>query len=235
VSAGRAVLVLAFSSLVVARVLAADLDGAAPGAGLVPPGLAVRPELRLVWFDPADVGDGAGPGARDEAKKLLSAMGLDVRWRPGRSDEVAQEDEIRVILLDRAAVNAQGAPVLGSTPRKPGELPYLWVHVPSVRASLGATEHDGSLSEFAGRRRVAIAIGRVIAHEVVHVLAPAIPHGRGLMASRLTSRDLTSGATPVDPEVALAVRTALTGGPVPPPADADGLVAVEHAGKEVRR
>lgn len=252
VSARRVVLVFALSAPVAAGVLAAEVDGTEPGgltspvellsAAKVVPALAGpaftggrsgRPLLRLAWIDPADVAAGSGASARDEAKRLLAGMGLDVRWRVCRPDELAIAGEVRVILLDRGAVTARRASVLGATPRTPGEQPHLWVHVPGVRASLGLGPRDASLAEFPARCRVGVAIGRVIAHEVVHVVAPGVPHGRGLMASRFSTRELTTGETPVEPEVALAVRTALLGGRVSPPVTESGLVAVELAGKEV--
>ncbi len=205
VSARRVVLVFALSALVAAGVLAAEVDGTEPEGLTSPAGLlsaakvvpaldgpafrvarSGRPLLRLAWIDPADVAAGSGSSARDEAKRLLAAMGLDVRWRVCRPDELAIAGEVRVILLDRGAATARRASVLGATPRTPGEQP-----------------------------------------------APGVPHGRGLMASRFSTRDLTTGETPVEPEVALAVRTALVGGRVSPPVAESGLVAVELAGKEV--
>jgi hypothetical protein len=47
------------------------------------------------------------------------------------------------------------------------------------------------------RLAVGMAIGRVIAHEVVHALVPWLPHGTGLMSSQLTWRQLTGKAPTV--------------------------------------
>ena len=251
-SARRVVLVFALSALVAGGAPASEVDGTEPEGLTSPPGMlsagrvapalvgpvfpaarSGRPVLRLAWIDPADVAAGSGSAARGEAKRLLSAMGLDVSWRSARADQLAIAGEVRVILLDRAAATARRASVLGATPRTPGEQPHLWVHVPGVRASLGLGPRDASLAEFPARCRVGVAIGRVIAHEVVHVVAPGVPHGRGLMASRFSTRDLTTGDAAVEPEVALAVRTALLGGGSFPPVAETGLVAVELAGKEV--
>jgi hypothetical protein len=78
---------------------------------------------------------------------------------------------------------------------------------------------------------LAIALGRVIAHEVVHARVPSIRHSSGLMSRTLTRSQLTGGSIPFEPEVAFALQTALRGDPVfTPPgtgsqiADAQGQV-----------
>jgi hypothetical protein len=65
----------------------------------------------------------------------------------------------------------------------------------------------------------------VVAHELVHALAPSVPHGAGLMSEKLTRRQLAAARLPVDPEVGLAVRAALRGEPSLPPDDAGTLAA----------
>jgi len=51
------------------------------------------------------------------------------------------------------------------------------------------------------------------------------------MSARLTRRQLTAAALPIDPEVGLAVRAALRGEPSLSAADA-GVLAAAAAGKE---
>ena len=53
-------------------------------------------------------------------------------------------------------------------------------------------------------RRLGVALGRVLAHELVHTVAPECPHTRnGLMAERLSRRMLTAPGVGFD---ALATR-----------------------------
>jgi hypothetical protein len=54
----------------------------------------------------------------------------------------------------------------------------------------------------------------VIAHEVVHALVPALPHGHGLMSGTLSRQQLTAASVQIDGEVVLAVQAALRGDPV---------------------
>ena len=106
----------------------------------------------------------------------------------------------------------------------------MWIHVPGVRQAAGV---GAGVLEANDGFRLGVALGRVIAHELVHALAPSVPHGEGLMKSRLTRADLTTSA-PVTPLLAALVRAALAG--VPGPARPDtGLLAAEHARGEQRR
>jgi hypothetical protein len=88
--------------------------------------------------------------------------------------------------------------------------------------------------EPASVRALGIALGRVVAHELVHALAPSVPHGAGLMSEKLTRRQLTAGRLPVDPGVGLAVCAALRGEPSLPPDDT-AAIAAAVAGREVGR
>jgi hypothetical protein len=78
-------------------------------------------------------------------------------------------------------------------------------------------------------RALGVAVGRVIAHEVVHALAPSVPHGVGLMSASLTRRHLTAASIPVDPEVALALQSALRGEVLLPRPDTGVLAAATEA------
>jgi hypothetical protein len=73
-----------------------------------------------------------------------------------------------------------------------------------------------------------VALGRVIAHEIVHALAPSVPHGGELMAPSLTHHQLTAPDLSVQPGVARAVQEGLQGGPGAPPSEA-GTVAAKGA------
>ncbi len=190
--------------------------------------------LRLAWLDPADVAGRCGAGARQEAVRVFKAMGIPATWRRADAGEPTRAGEIRVILLDRGAVNGRHATVLGSTPTHFESAPFVWVHVPSVRGALGLAGSDRALLDLRDGYSLGVALGRVIAHEVVHALAPGVAHGEGLMASRLTRRDLTASSVPVAAEVISAVHNALAGVPDSPRLGS-GLLAVEHATKEQQR
>jgi hypothetical protein len=83
----------------------------------------------------------------------------------------------------------------------------VWVFVDNVRETLGLSPTD---ERPASARRLGIALGRVVAHEVVHTLAPRFPHTRrGLMREALGNLDLTGPARPSHDECRDVVRAAL--------------------------
>ena len=196
---------------------------------------AQPPAAHLVWMDPASAALGTEAIVRPEVTRLLREMGVAGSWRKGGPHEIAQPGELRVIFLDRPSASEHGVPVLGATPTSFLADRFVWVHVPSVRAAAGVSSlRSGPSLDPHAARRLGIAMARVIAHEVVHALAPAVPHGTGLMASRLDRRTLTAPSIKVDPEVGLALRSALalpqTAGAAAPAGDA--MLAVESSYKE---
>jgi len=241
VSTRFAIAVVALASIVAAAAAAEeaspmDLEGFV-GSRVLPPSappLAAPPALRLVWMDPTGVGVGAEAAARDEARSLLRKMGATVTWRRGDAGELASPGEVRVILLDRSA-DSSGKAVLGATPPRFEVAPFVWVHVPCVRAVIGLDPRGPAFTMSApASRSLAIAIGRVVAHELVHALAPSVPHGTGLMSATLTRRQLTDPGLRVDTEVGLAVQAALRGDPSAPRPDT-GVLAAATAPVELVR
>ncbi len=187
------------------------LASAVAAAGAPDSTAAEPPVLRLAWTDPADAAGVCGPAAREEVVRMFKAVDVAAQWRRAEPEELNREDEVRIVLLDRVSTDPLGRPILGVTAVHDGKGRCVWVQVPAVRMSLGSSPCHPTLP-LTDQRRLGVALGRVIAHEVVHALAPDVPHLQGLMASRFTRRDLT-GPTPAFPaEATLALRAALAGG-----------------------
>jgi hypothetical protein len=212
----------------------ASLPGLASANAAGPAPLARRAPLRLAWLDPTDAAGPSGPAARDEAGRVFKALGLAVAWRRSSAEEPPRDDEIRVILIDRMAVNARRANVLGSTPEHFDGPPFVWIHVPGVRQALDIPAGRGASLELAAIHALGTALGRVIAHEVVHALAPAVPHGEGLMKKSLTRGDLCASRLPVTPELVALVHDALAA-PAAPARLEGGLLASESGPHAQRR
>ncbi len=188
------------------------------------PAHAEPPVLRLSWTDPSRAAAGLEVFVRGEAASLIEAMGVRVRWRRAASAELARADEVRVILLDRPATIDGGLLVLGATLPRFSVAPHVWIHVPSVRATLGIPAgRPLSALDVLERRVLGIALGRVVAHELVHAVAPGVPHGRGLMSASFVARALTAPSIGVDPGVGGAVRAELRGEAHRVPTDATVL------------
>ncbi len=182
--------------------------------------------LHLVWFDPADVASGSEAVAQAEASALLSSMGAAVRWRRSASSEVIRGGEVWVTLLGTGPQPASGPLVLGATAKREGVASVVWIRVPNVRAAVGIsrTRSFAALTPVE-RHALGVALGRVIAHEIVHARVPSVPHGTGLMSETLTRRQLTADSISFEPEVAFALQAALRGDPVFVPPGASVLAA----------
>ena len=181
---------------------------------------------RLVWVDPTRTATAVGGIARDEVRGLLRKMNVTSTWRIGEPREVGRAGEVSVILLDRPAVAASGEPILGATPPHFEGTPFVWIHVPNVRGAVGLRD-DRPPADIHAVRALGLALGRVIAHELVHVMAPSEPHGRGLMSEMLTRLQLTAAGLDVEPGVGMAVRAGLRGEGALPPAGT-GVLAATH-------
>lgn len=190
------------------------------------------PVARLVWLDPAGIALGADQIAQPAVIELLREMGVEARWRRGDPHELSRPGELRIILLPRPGVFENGLPVLGATPTRFAGEPHVWVHVPSVASAVGIERmRPGMRLDVHAVRRLGTGLSRVVAHELVHALVPALPHGKGLMAARLDRRMLTGPSVPVDADVGLALRAALAGiRPVAPPTDT--ILAAESSREE---
>ena len=214
-----------------------DLEGLTAPRALAPKEAKALPvAVSLVWTDPAGAAIALEPWARREAERLLRMMGVEATWRRGDARELARQGEVRVILLDRPAWRELGVPVLGATPPNFAVAPFVWVHLPCISSVIGlGPGRAGGWLDPPDARTLAIAVGRVIAHEVVHAVAPSVTHGTGLMAASLGRRQLTAAKVTFDPEVGLAVRAALRGDTPFPRPDAGVLAAATAAEEEARR
>ena len=146
---------------------------------------------------------------------------------PGSGGEEARPREIRIILVDHLVLDAQvRRTIMGATPARDRVHPVVWIHTGSVLATLGLPPDFPILDlPLRARRDLGVALGRVVAHEVVHVLVPSLKHGRGLMSPMLTPGTLTSARLSLDPGAAELVRAALQGRPGPARPEAGVLAA----------
>ncbi len=148
-----------------------------------------RLALRLVWCDILKGTRFPFEEMTAEVERILGAWDVHVSWRVGGEDARYQPGEIPVILLDRSRVDSQASGhVMGSTPRR-SEVRAAWVFSSSVVWALGVKGRSPLSSD--QEHELARAMGRVVAHEIVHVVAPDVPHaGRGLMKPSMGRHDL---------------------------------------------
>jgi hypothetical protein len=161
---------------------------AAAGSSEKPSSVALerpRPQLRVVWFDPASAAPFAYAGAGGEVRSILGAAGVDVVWEKRAAGPLAP-GEIAVILLSAEPARVAMRPDVMGCAIKAGGPSVLWVNLATVARMLGLDARSHVAWSGRERRQVATALGRVVAHEIVHVVAPQLPHTtQGLLSTRL--------------------------------------------------
>jgi hypothetical protein len=167
------------------------------------PASAAEVRLRAAEIDFARLAGLTRTVMRQELGELLAPASLALSWRRTRPSEETDADELRVVLLRSSGVGGdQGA--LASTSLG-GLAPTIWVYVPIVARTLDL-ELDAVATSPEDQRLVGVALGRVLAHEVVHLLAPEVEHAdTGVMRSRLHAFYLTRGRPALEGECAAAL------------------------------
>lgn len=169
---------------------------------------AAPPRIDLTWIDPTNALPDAVADVVEEVALIFEPLGLAVACRSVGPGELIPPSPLRVILLDDDRGRADGR-VMGLTPRDPDGTHALWVLLPNIKRALGLDPERRRPLGRGDALRLARAIGRVVAHEVVHVLAPGLRHaGRGLMAESLGRTALVGARPLLDPESVRAVLAA---------------------------
>jgi hypothetical protein len=149
------------------------------------------------------------PTLEGAVSAALADSGLELRWdttAPG-AERSFTGGEARVILLDRHPRSGKEL-ILGSVLREHSRTPALWAYVGDIRRVV-----DAGVAGRSNRLQLSIAVGRVVAHEVAHLVAPLQPHaGEGLMSRMVDRSVLLQAEAPLDAECRAAIRSALAVG-----------------------
>ena len=177
-----------------------------PAAAESSPPPSDRPLLRLVWIDPTSAAPFAYADMGREVRSILGAAGVDVAWDKGTSGPFAA-GEMAVILLDGEPARVGQRPhVMGCVAKGDGQS-VLWVNFTTVARTLGLDPRSRTAWSGRERQQVATALGRVVAHEIVHALAPQLPHARqGLLSATLSRHHLVHQRLLLDPDSAEGFR-----------------------------
>lgn len=176
-------------------------------AGGRAPAAEERPVLRVLWIDVQGVAPYAFPLAVREAAGILDEVGINTSWTLGTPATETSGYAVSVVLLWEPQRGARLAPhTMGCTLRAGGSN-VTWIYLSTVRWALGLQAPGGSARE---QEEIGRALGRVVAHEIVHVLAPGLPHGNaGLMTAHLSRARLVRGRASLSPRDADALHAAL--------------------------
>jgi len=182
------------ASLVIAFVLSA-VSGPAEEDGLT--------RLSVLWF-PGNLGrqcpiDDAAVAR--EVRRIFGRMGVSIDWTTVGDGDAEYHGEVIVVGL---ASNPLPRPsIMGSTNH---ESMSTWVYCSVIAEALGIRGPKGRDSALLSR-----SIGRVAAHEITHVLAPALGHSHeGLMRARWREAMLRDEDLAADTPTRKAVQARLS-------------------------
>ena len=181
--------------------------------------------IHIVWFYPGSVFLSCDL-MRAETDRIFREIAVSTTWEKGasvngRSDAV----DIHVILVDTLRrISGVNDDILGyvqvsvhghATPRN-----SIHIYLPNVLRTLGFPYRRDrvsiplnvrlKLNQEKQRRDLATALGRIIAHEVVHIVTPEVPHSsHGLMVPVYKRRILIHPAMHFPPQYAELFRAKL--------------------------
>jgi hypothetical protein len=188
---------------------------------VTPPGVpcstgrpSARPaDLSLVWVDVMGVARFAFPDASREIVSLLDRMDVRATVRLGDAHTVSTDSELTVIVLPGRPPGAKlDHAVMGATNRSSQGVRAIWVYADGVSATLGLHRRRGVPWVNSQRGEFAIALGRVVVHELVHAVAPRQTHVKGgLMAERMGRSLLLASPLAIDAATSEAFRAGLVG------------------------
>jgi len=170
-------------------------------------------DITLVWYDPM----GALPAGLDvmtgEAREIFNSLGVRVAWRDGQGGTfgAGPTPEVAVILLpDDPVPERVRERVLGLILKKQEPNRSMWLFLSNVRWTLGLDPRRKAPAAAREWRDVGLALGRVLAHELIHAVVPDEPHADGgLMHHSLNRGFLLGGPVAVDRRCAGAFLTRL--------------------------
>lgn len=186
-----------------ARILVAALTAllfpGTPALACEQPGeRTTSPRVGVVWFavdlPPSCAIDVAR--VEHEVRRIFDAMGVGLDWKAPTTAVIDNHGEIVVVALH---VNSRKRPlILGATTRGSNS---AWVYCSEIARAAGVGPNTPGAAFLLSR-----AVGRVVAHEITHVLAPSLPHAReGLMAARWAPARLRDPVLLADEGTRLAV------------------------------
>jgi len=181
---------------VIARVLSVVLFVSVAGGAVAAAEKEAAPPspLRLVWIDVLGSAPYAFLNASAEASAILAGADIEARWTLGVPSSVCTDDQIKIILMEGITSGARlPEHVMGGT-RRGAQSRTTWIYLSNVLWALGLQDRPRKSFSLGEQQEIGRALGRVTAHEIVHALAPELPHSRnGLMADRIGRAQLLNG------------------------------------------
>lgn len=177
------------------------------------PAVALEPDLRLLWYDPENLLPHGFETVARNFERQFSQVGTNVKLERATGVETsAQRQSVRVIAVSRVPSAWQlGPDVLAMAPDPSVNQKSVYVILPRVQRELRHTSRSVLDSDLLQQRtEMNRALPRLIAHELVHAVAPDHPHAKtGLMRARQPRPFLLRQKMRMDPGCVAAFKRGL--------------------------
>jgi hypothetical protein len=151
-----------------------------------------------------------------EAAHILKQSGVVLRWRLGEPSQVVNGLLVVIKLVGRCDMDGSPAFLvpgpLGWSHEVDGIiLPFSDLACDHIRGAVQSVMLSGN--QLRGNVLLGRAMGRVLAHELYHIVADTSEHGHnGVAQAALSPRELTSGPLELQPSEVAAVESGLSRG-----------------------
>jgi hypothetical protein len=170
------------------------------------------PKLDLVWVDPTRMAPGTFGAMKAESAFVLGELGADVTWTQAPDGAVLGPESMAVIAVPtHHSAGNEARHVMGATRPDTSLPPAIWVYPDEVAWALGLDVRARASWGSSERMAFALALARVVSHEVVHALGVPSHAAHGLMAASLDRRALTTPTIVIDTATLAAVKRTLGG------------------------
>ena len=198
------------------------------------------PRLLVVWHDAHHLYPGTHRGVAREVASLFAPLDVEMHWQGAKQYDPALDVRtilVRVVLLP-SDPSGPGweleEDVMGAVLPSNGRKRSIYIFYKTVVRGLKIKAHDGRLPDLNERDLLERALGRVVAHEMIHAVAPSVRHAqhglmrRGVTRSFLARNELVlAGSLKSAFEAGVVAILSSTSSPVA--SGAAGPQAVRHA------
>jgi len=169
-----------------------------------------RLRMRLSWFDVSGSAAAIEGAASHELSNLFAPASIDIDWTRASTGVQAPDSDVQVIVLEQAPGVPKG--VMGAAFHSDVRPHSVWVYLRHVRTTLGFGSRSEGMLRPTEQALLGRAVGRVVAHEIVHAYAPGRDHEpTGIMRARLDAQFLKQKNVQLGKEQVEAVVGGLTG------------------------
>ncbi len=193
--------------------------------------LTRRPRLLMVWHDAHGLApNGTFRSMVREVEALFGPVGLEIEWMEAKLEDPPLDENtilLRIVLMPSKPSGPDWGldeDVMGAFLPGGGRSHSLYVFYRNLVAAVKIPERPNRLPDVRELRRLSRALGRVVAHEMIHAVAPAEKHASGgLMRKGLSYSFLVKENVALEEHLIGAFVSGVFGLLAPPVVIAEGV------------